>query len=69
MKKHLKSTDVVFPHITEEDVRALTIGIDQVNQTRAYATEHLNKKKNTKSCFVSLILVYSVPDIKVDMLS
>lgn len=38
------NADVVFPHMTEEDVRALTIGIYEVYIARAYTAEHLNEE-------------------------
>jgi hypothetical protein len=37
------SADVLFPKMTEDDVRALTIGVYQVNLAKAYTAEHLSE--------------------------
>lgn len=38
--KKIDSHDVVFPHLTEEEIRQLTLGVYQIRLAKSYAYEH-----------------------------
>lgn len=38
--KKMDSHDVVFPHLTEEEIRQLTLGVYQIRLAKSYAYEH-----------------------------